>query len=270
MQRCLGAGFGRPRTPRSYEAGFEPSQTTSSMQAYIDHQSNNTFVIFDVDGTLVRSNRVDSRCFADTYEAIYLRPFPTIDWSQYPHVTDTTIFDAVLRQHFQRGAAEEEVRSFQEAFVQTITARRQSHPHEFDQVAGAREIMEYLLAHEGYTIGVATGGWERPARLKLAHFGMPAREIPFSGADGKWTREDIISEAIAQAGRRYGSFRKIVYIGDAIWDVTTTRQMGMDFVGVRWQNDREVLERAGARQVVQNYLDREAFLQAVAEAVPPA
>lgn len=239
------------------------------MKEYTDKQSGNTLVIFDVDGTLVYSDRVDSRCFAETYEAIYRRPFPTIDWSHYPHVTDTTIFDAVLREHFERGAEEDEVHSFQEAFVRTIATRRRTHPHEFKQVPGAREIMEYLLSHDEYTIGVATGGWERPARLKLAHFGMPSAEIPFSGADGKWTREDIIGDALEQAARMYGAFRKIVYIGDALWDVQTTRGLGMDFVGIRWRNDREVLRRAGARHVVQNYMDRAGFLRAVAEAGPP-
>jgi len=229
----------------------------------------NILVIFDVDGTLVYSDKVDSRCFAQTYEAIYSKPFPTIDWKQYPHVTDTTIFDAVLQQHFQRGAEEEEVHSFQEAFIQNIATRRQTHPHEFNQVPGARQIIEHLLEHENYTIGVATGGWERPARLKLAHFGMPVEEIPFSGADGKWTREDIITEVMERAQEHYGVFSKVVYIGDAIWDVTTTRQMEMDFVGVRWRNDFEVLKRAGARQVVQNYLDKDTFLRAVEEATPP-
>lgn len=261
----------KPRN-RARPASDGPGKKTrnrETVKEYTDHRSENTLIIFDVDGTLVRSNRVDSRCFAETYEAIYRRPFPTIDWSHYPHVTDTTIFDAVLRQHFQRVAADDEVHSFQEAFVQTIAARRQSHPHEFEQVEGAREIMEYLIGHKNYTIGVATGGWERPARLKLSHFGMPAADIPFSGADGKWTREDIIHEALAQARQRHGTFRKIVYIGDAIWDVTTTRGLGMDFVGVRWNNDREVLTHAGARHVVQNYLDRAAFLQAVEEAEPP-
>ena len=226
-------------------------------------------IIFDVDGTLVRSNKVDSRCFAATYEKVYGLPFPTIDWKQYPHVTDTTIFNTVIQSHFQRSAQEEEVRVFQEVFVDTIAKRRQTHPHEFDQVAGARQMLEYLLAQDDFVVGIATGGWERPARLKLNHFSIPFDELFFSGADGKWTREAIIGNVVDQAVKQTGPFRKIVYIGDAIWDVTTTRRMKMDFVGVRWQDDREVLEQVGARQVVQNYLDRAAFLQAVAEAQPP-
>ncbi len=36
-------------------------------------------VIFDVDGTLVFSEKKDSQAFADTYQMVYNRPFPTID-----------------------------------------------------------------------------------------------------------------------------------------------------------------------------------------------
>lgn len=226
-------------------------------------------IIFDVDGTLVRSNRVDSRCFAETYQHVYGLPFPTIDWKQYPHVTDTAIFDTVIRNHFQRGAKAEEAEAFQQAFVDKITRRRQTHPHEFEQVAGARQMLEYLSTHEDFVVGIATGGWERPARLKLNHFEIPFNEVYFSGADGKWTREDIIGQVVDEAKKRHGSFQKTVYVGDAVWDVETTRRMAMDFVGVRWQNDREVLKSAGARHVVQNYRDRDAFLRAVEEARPP-
>jgi len=48
-------------------------------------------IIFDVDGTLVFSEKLDSRCFAATYQEVYRIPFPTIDWRKYPHVSDTTI-----------------------------------------------------------------------------------------------------------------------------------------------------------------------------------
>ena len=226
-------------------------------------------IIFDVDGTLVHSNKVDSRCFASTYETVYGKPFPTIDWRQYPHVTDTTIFNEVIGQHFQRSADRSEMNAFCDAFVENIQARRHSHPHEFGMVPGAREMVNHLLQEEDYVVGIATGGWEKPARIKLAHVGIPDQELYFSGADGKWTREDIIREVLDQAGQQHGSFRKVVYVGDAIWDVTTTRQMSLDFVGIRHRNDREVLEKAGARHVVQNYLNREAFIQAVKKATPP-
>ena len=71
-----------------------------------------TFVIFDIDGTLLYSNKADSQCFADTYEEIYQKEFPTIDWRNYPHVTDTTIFQTVIQAQFGRAVEQKEVEVF--------------------------------------------------------------------------------------------------------------------------------------------------------------
>ena len=109
----------------------------------------------------------------------------------------------------------------------------------------------------------------QPARLKLDHVGIPAEKLFISGADGKNTREDILRAALNQAGRSNGRFDKVVYIGDALWDVTTTRNLQLSFVGIRYRHDLELLQRAGASHVLPNYLDLERFLLAVQAARPP-
>lgn len=228
-----------------------------------------TLIIFDIDGTLVYSNKIDSECFAATYERIYNRPFPGIDWHRYPHVTDTTIFKTVIRQHFNRDVEMGEIAGFREQFVSLLLQKRSTDPGEFREVAGAKDAILRLLEDRRFVVGVATGGWHSPAKIKLRHVGIPSEEMIFRGADGKTTRESIIEEVIEKARERHSAFRKIVYIGDALWDVVTTRAMQLDFVGIRRKNDLEVLKRAGATQVLENYLDFEGFLGAVAAAGPP-
>lgn len=45
-------------------------------------------VIFDIDGTLTQTNRVDSGCFVEVVkEVLGVEDFET-DWSQYQYVTD--------------------------------------------------------------------------------------------------------------------------------------------------------------------------------------
>ena len=190
-------------------------------------------VIFDVDGTLVYSNRVDSQCFADTYQAIYKQPFPSIDWTRYPHVTDTSIFSAVIEEQFQRQVEQEEIDHFTDHFVEALRRKRMTEPESFQVVPGARAAVERLLATDGYTVGIATGGWKRPAQLKLRHVGIPQEELFFSGADGKITRESIIEEVISGVKEASIAYERVVYIGDAIWDVQTTRNLQMDFVGIQ-------------------------------------
>jgi phosphoglycolate phosphatase-like HAD superfamily hydrolase len=226
-------------------------------------------VIFDVDGTLVYSNRVDSQCFADTYESIYKQPFPSIDWTRYPHVTDTSIFSAVIEEQFQRQVEQEEIDHFTDNFVEALRRKRITEPESFRIVPGARAAVERLLATDGYTVGIATGGWKRPAQLKLRHVGIPQEELFFSGADGKITRESIIEEVISGVEEASIAYERVVYIGDAIWDVQTTRNLQMDFVGIRRKKDISFLKAAGATEVITDYLDFDYFLGAIHRSTPP-
>ena len=51
--------------------------------------------------------------------------------------------------------------------------------------------------------------------------------------NGVFTREAIIQEAIGHAQQDMQQIDRIVYIGDAEWDVITTRNLQIPFVGIR-------------------------------------
>ena len=120
-------------------------------------------VIIDVDGTLIFSEKRDSLAFAATYEKIYRQAFPGIDWHTYPHVTDTTIFDSVIRRHFGRPSTEGEIARFQERYVSLLQHNRQASPHYYQEVPGARRAVAALEQNGRHLVGVATGGWKRSA-----------------------------------------------------------------------------------------------------------
>lgn len=227
-------------------------------------------ILFDIDGTLVcTSNRQDSHSFATAYENIYKQPFPTIDWHQYPHVTDTTIIQTVIWNTFKRQADTEEIKTFHNHYIELLSEERKLNPGHYQEVPGAKKIMEWLLDQKDFCIGIATGGWVRPAEIKLGHLVIPFGHFPISGADGQPTREDIIQQALKHAYQLHRQFDRIVYVGDALWDVRTTRNLNMNFVGIRRNNDVEVLKRVGVQHVLQNYLDRDRFLEAIMTAQPP-
>lgn len=226
-------------------------------------------LVFDVDGTLVYSDRRDSRCFADTYQTLYRRAFPSIDWSRYPHVTDDTIFRTVIQDHFAREVESEEKEVFQAHYIELLLRGRAEDPRAYREVAGARALIEYLQGQAGFQVAVATGGWTRPAHIKLNHVGIDTRDMPLIGADGKYTREEILQHAIDDSRVRWPEIEQIVYIGDAPWDVRTTRNMELNFVGVRYRNDLEVLQRLGAQHVIRDFADRNLFLGQIHAAQPP-
>jgi|NOAtaT_7_FD_contig_41_654988_length_1367_multi_9_in_0_out_0_2 phosphoglycolate phosphatase-like HAD superfamily hydrolase len=226
-------------------------------------------VIFDVDGTLVHSGRRDSACFAGVYESLYGRPFTGLDWRKYPHVTDLTILDTALMQHFGRVSSEPEVQVFQEHYLFRLQEARDRDPFPFQEVPGASALIAHLQQQPGYRACVATGGWRRPAMLKLGHIGISPDTLPITGADGCRTREEILQAAIQDACSRWGDFEKTVYVGDAVWDVHTTRAMGLNFLGVGHVADVQALKDQGAHQIVQDFQDQPLFFEKIHVATPP-
>ena len=227
-------------------------------------------VIFDVDATLVYSDKLDSKAFALTYQTIYEQPFPSIDWKTYPHVTDDTIFNTVIQQHFQRNATLVEMDFFKTEFTNTIIQNRQIQPSAYKIVPAAKEMIHTLLEQEDIVIGVATGGWKAPAMLKLKHVGIPTEGLFISGADGKMTRVQIIEEVLYNVQKAGVVYDRIVYIGDAIWDVKTTRQMQIPLIGIRYKGDVEVLKKEGVQHVLKDYENFPLFREIIDIAVPPA
>ena len=228
-----------------------------------------TLVLFDVDGTLLHSEKNDSRSFAETYEELYGRPFPTIDWLRYEHVTDTTILQAVIGEHFERECRWEEVEVFQENYIARMAHKRAIDARAYREVPFARAMIERLLADPRFSVAIATGGWRAPALFKLRHLSFPVEAIPVVGADHKFTREAILEEAVSLVRRMAPGLSRTVYIGDALWDVRTTRQLDMSFVGIRVRGDVELLQREGVQHVFTDFSDYDRFLEAVALAEPP-
>lgn len=227
-----------------------------------------TLIIFDVDDTLLNSMKLDSQAFSQTYHDMFGQPLATIDWSKYPHVTDTTIFNTAYKTLHGHLPSQETIHDFRNSFVDRIINNRKNQPESFHQIPGAKSIVNLLLASENYLVGIATGGWMAPAKTKLLHFGFSLNDIHDSYADDKVTREEILEESIRKASQNH-EINRSVYVGDAIWDVRTTRNMSLDFVGIRFRGDSEVLYKEGAKVVIQDYLDRSKFFEAIENARPP-
>lgn len=226
-------------------------------------------VLFDVDGTLIHSEKNDSRSFAETYEELYGLPFPTIDWLRYEHVTDTTILQSVLGEHFERECNWEEVEVFQENYIARMARKRAFDAKPYREVPYPRATIERLLADPRFVVAIATGGWRDSALFKLHYLDFPVEAIPVVGADHKYTREAILEEAVGLVRQTMPDISRIVYIGDALWDVRTTRQLDMSFVGIRVRGDVELLLREGVQHVFTDFSDYGRFLEAVALAGPP-
>lgn len=219
-------------------------------------------LLFDIDGTVVYAENRDSLNFAASYKAIFGKPFPSIDWERYPHVTDTTILKSVFEEQFEEMPSLELVEIFEQHYMAAIQAARDHAPHEYPEVPGARSLL-YEALERGHPVAFATGGWKRPQSIKLAHVGIVPHHFKGGFADGQPTRKDIIDQALSELELTQVSYKDVVYVGDAAWDVRTTQALGMPMIGIRWRGDHDFMHARGVSRVLTNYENSSVFFDMV-------
>lgn len=219
-------------------------------------------VIFDVDGTLVQSTGVDTRCYAQAVSGVLGTRIST-SWAEYRESTDSGILRELFDRHgiplCRRAGLEETVR---QRFIRRLSDAFDSDPVCCQEVFGARALLEHLRKRPGVRIAVATGGWSASARLKLNHAGISTDGVPFASSDDAITREEILRIAHQRASEEAGlTFRSVTYVGDGIWDVRAAAALGFKFVGMACERGSERLSGAGAEVVLDDFLDKPGFLR---------
>ena len=111
----------------------------------------------------------------------------------------------------------------------------------------------------------ASGGWRETALFKLRSAGLPAEEVPGAFSDDDFTREGICRVSLRRAEAQHGrAFCRIVYVGDGVWDVRTSGQLGYDFIGIGRDDGAGKLRAEGATHVLEDFKDVDRFLSLLA------
>ena len=182
--------------------------------------------IFDIDGTLVDSFGFDDACYISAIREVLGAVYIHNDWSKYKNVTDT----GSLRQIMEENKIQEkeqimEVRTkFGELIRQYLQNGGKCRPK-----GGAIHLINKLLAAENYGVGFATGGWRHTAKMKLRHAGFNLKNTILTSSDDGDERVVIMKKCLLQLGH---CFQRVVYIGDAEWDMQATKKLGWHFIGV--------------------------------------
>ena len=203
-------------------------------------------VMFDIDGTLVDSSDVDTRCFTT---AVWQVTGVNIDsdWSQYEHATDAGIVaEFIERQGFTN--KREIASAIKRVFVALIEQSLKREP--LKEIEGAGQFLSYLRSRSDVVISLATGGWHDSAALKLQSAGINFQDLVLVSSDAAIDRAGImtISRQKASAGRDL----PVVYFGDGVWDKKACEAMGIDFVLVGNSIDHQ--------PAIENYRDIEAIM----------
>ncbi len=225
-------------------------------------------VIFDIDGTLTQTNRVDNECYEETFAQMFGHRVISDDWHNLEHMTDAGILDGLLRNLRGSGPAPAETDVFKKAFFARLGRARTGEPKAFGPVPGAGELLDLLRTAPDWSVALATGGWRCSALLKLEAAALPFQGLPLATSDDAVSRTDIVGKAVKRAQRMNPGnyFEKIVSVGDGAWDVRAAREMGLSFVGI---GPEEKLRKHGAAHVRPDLANAREFLELLARAGPP-
>jgi hypothetical protein len=84
-------------------------------------------VMFDIDGTLTETMKVDEECFVRSFQDVFGFPDIDADWSHYPRTTDSGIFHDIFTSRIGRSPMPQEVSRFRQHFIQLLTAALHLH-----------------------------------------------------------------------------------------------------------------------------------------------
>jgi beta-phosphoglucomutase-like phosphatase (HAD superfamily) len=222
--------------------------------------------IFDIDGTLTKTNEIDSECFLKAFALEFGITKINTNWANYGHTTDSGITLQIFQEFLGRIPQSDELSRLQNRFVQLLQERSL-----FQQTPGASAILQQLAETQDWAIALATGGWYASASIKLDKAQLNVAQYPIASADDGISHEDIVKTAISRAKALYSEssdFEKIVCIGDGIWDVLTAVQLQLAFVGVANGEKKIILQDAGVEQIIQDFVSDDFFQALNAASIP--
>lgn len=218
-----------------------------------------TIALFDIDGTLVTCGGAGRRSMERSFvEAGAQREHAAFEFGG---MTDR----AIARQGLRTAGLDDS-----DAAIDALIARYLEHLAEevprspgYRVLPGAREMVDRVLATEGYAVGLGTGNVEPGARVKLARAEL--HELFAFGGFGSDHEDRARLLAIgaergaARLGRAVSECRVLV-IGDTPKDVGAARAIGAECLAVATGSySAEDLRAAGAEVVVEDLRAGEAW-----------
>jgi len=210
-------------------------------------------IIFDIDGTLTNTTEVDDKCFIRAFNIVFGLDISNQNWAELLNVTDWGITEEIILKHRSRIPTDVEYGNMIKEFVAQLQSELLKDKKQFQEVKGAKKFIEFLKHKPNISMGIATGGWEKSAILKLNSIGIDSREFNFSNSNHFKTRADILSKTIQDIKENSrNKIDRIIYFGDGTWDYFTCQKLNIEFVGIDvFKNNK--LKKIGAKIIYNNF-----------------
>ena len=183
-------------------------------------------VIFDIDGTLVESFHFDGIIYASAVKDVLGEVIIKDNWNHYKNITDTGILRQIMDEN--EICEEGQIGKVRKKFGELVR-RHLENSGECRPKKGAIGLIDKLLSDPRYKVGFATGGWRHTAEMKLQQAGFDLKNAVLFSSDDSDERVGIMKKCLLALG---SCFDRIVYIGDAEWDIQAAETLGWHFIGV--------------------------------------
>lgn len=220
-------------------------------------------LIFDIDGTLTDTKKVDDHCFIKAFEKVFGLDIAHYNWSDLKNVTDWGITEEIVLQHFNRLPTPKEYEMMISKFLAELELAYVRDKSQFIEVPGAKVFFETVQKALNLKVGIATGAWEQSAKFKLKAIGIDPNQVVFSNSNYHKSRMDISNHVIQQLKAQSAiEPDSIIYFGDGKWDYETCQSLGIQFIGIDVKGDNQ-LSNLGAQTVFRNFLEKQKILEMV-------
>jgi len=212
-----------------------------------------TGIIFDIDGTLTNTTKVDDKCFIQAFKIVFGIDISNQDWSELKNVTDWGITEEIILKNWNRIPTEIEYEKMIAEFLTQLQSELNANQKQFQEIKGALNFIQYLKEKSNLAIGIATGGWEKSANLKLKSIGIDSAEFVISNSNHFKTREGILSKTIRNLKENWNNkIDRIIYFGDGTWDFLTCEKLNIEFIGIDNSKNNK-LKEIGAKTIFNDF-----------------
>jgi phosphoglycolate phosphatase len=221
-------------------------------------------VLFDIDGTLIRTGRAGSRAMNRAFEDVF-GIAQAFDGIQMAGRTDRWILeDAASRAGVDLGTAN--VNRFHDRY---FTRLSEALPEPVGEpkgiLPGVQDLLEAIEARTDIFPALLTGNCEAGARIKLQYFDLWKFFRCGAYGDAAFDRNelfDVAMQRVQACGAPRGSAADVVVVGDTALDVACARAAGARALAVATgPSDVTTLRQSGATVVMEDLRDTDAILK---------
>jgi phosphoglycolate phosphatase-like HAD superfamily hydrolase len=183
-------------------------------------------VLWDVDGTLVRTAGHGRFAFEEAFRAVVGREPEPVD---YAGRTDRQIVDIML------GGRPGDAPRILDELAGALELRKEAMAAEGYAYPGVPEVLEALHHRDDVINSLLTGNIQANAVVKVSAFGLEQWldfEVGAYGSDPHEERSDLVAVARERAAAKYGEPTGAVLVGDTPLDVRAAKEAGARAVAV--------------------------------------